>query len=149
MLEPTQSRALNLTMSANFVCFSFIRPKQSRLFLHPSLLPQHNSRYVLSFPWPPMSQQKSSSAKTGAAPAEAQCASLLPSLDCHFCPPFIWKSLGNLILISRFYLALANIITSEIASSILLIFDRNCDCVGIFNFLLGSHFPIPLSSRRL
>lgn len=27
-----------------FVCFSFIRPKPSRLFLHPSLLPQHNSK---------------------------------------------------------------------------------------------------------
>lgn len=27
-----------------FLSFSFIRPKPSRLFLHPSLLPQHNSK---------------------------------------------------------------------------------------------------------
>lgn len=52
LLEPTQSRALNLTMSANFVCFSLIRPKPSRLFLHPSLLPQHNSKMDMSCPSP-------------------------------------------------------------------------------------------------
>lgn len=47
-MGPTQPRALNLTMSAIFVCFSFIRPKPSRLFLHPSLLPQHNSKMDMS-----------------------------------------------------------------------------------------------------
>lgn len=29
-----------------FLSFSFIRPKPSRLFLHPSLLPQHNSKWM-------------------------------------------------------------------------------------------------------
>lgn len=41
---------------------SFIRPKPSRLFLHPSLLPQHYSKRmcVVSL-WPSLSQQMNSS----------------------------------------------------------------------------------------
>lgn len=101
-MGPTQPRALNLTMSAIFVCFSFIRPKPSRVFLHPPHLPQHNSKMDMSCCTPGLLCPNKATAHLPNLVLLQQrlSASLFsPSPGCHLCPPFIRKLLGRLVLL--------------------------------------------------
>lgn len=88
------TRALNLTMCALFCLFlslSFIRPKPSRLFLHPSLLPQHNSkRMCVVVPSGLLCPNKPTAPLPNPAPLLRQRLRKPPHPPgCHVCPLFI------------------------------------------------------------
>lgn len=105
-------KALNLTMCAVMsfffflsLSFSFIRPKPSRLFLHPSLLlPTQKSKgcVLQSFPLGPslLSQQSNQLLYHSRCPsAETQKA----PPGCHLCPLFNWHLLLGRLVFSPFY----------------------------------------------